>query len=56
MWRREDGKNINYNGESGESRLIYRDSHDRRPVGQDNDFRGLTPEQNSRNFYDCVER
>lgn len=22
MWRREDGKNINYNGESGESRLI----------------------------------
>lgn len=22
MWRREDGKNINYNGESGEFRLI----------------------------------
>lgn len=21
MWRREDGKNINYNGESGESQL-----------------------------------
>jgi len=27
-----------------------------RPVGQDNDFRGLTPKQNSRNFHDCVER
>lgn len=32
MWRREDGKNINYNGDSGESQLIHYDFREQ-PAG-----------------------
>lgn len=42
MWRREDGKNINYNGESGESQLIYLDFHKQ---SRDDDIWSLTPDR-----------